>query len=194
MPREQRREQLLDAALTLIVEQGYGGLSMEAVAREAGIAKTVVYGVFANQGELLEALFEREQARTLATVAAAFAAAPAGGDAFDAMHAGLVSFLEGVARAPYTWRLILIPADGMPRSLRDQVERQRERYRRQMEPIAAALLPQLGAGAPDVDVLTHLLRGNAEQLARLTLTDPQRFSPERLAGFVGHLFAAFGRG
>ena len=76
LPRAERREQLLDAALTLIAEHGFGGLSMEAVAREAEIAKTVVYDAFANQEVLLTALLEREQERVFSTIADAVPTCP----------------------------------------------------------------------------------------------------------------------
>ena len=39
MAPEQRREQLIDAALDVILERGYGGVSIEAIAREAGITR-----------------------------------------------------------------------------------------------------------------------------------------------------------
>src|SRR5581483_6264585 len=61
MPPEQRREQLIDAALSVILEQGYGGVSMEAVARTAGVTRPVVYDHFPNLGRLLHALIEREE-------------------------------------------------------------------------------------------------------------------------------------
>ena len=61
MPPEQRREQLLDAALGVIVEQGYSGVSIEAIARTAGVTRPVVYDHFPNLGRLLQALIEREE-------------------------------------------------------------------------------------------------------------------------------------
>src|ERR1700726_4704350 len=61
MPPEQRREQLIDAALTVILEQGYSGVSIEAVARTAGVTRPVVYDHFPNLGRLLHALVEREE-------------------------------------------------------------------------------------------------------------------------------------
>ena len=43
---EVRREQLLDAAIRVIVREGYDGVSVEAIAREAGVTRPVVYGAF----------------------------------------------------------------------------------------------------------------------------------------------------
>src|ERR1700730_18989436 len=66
MPPAERREQLIDAALTVILEQGYGGVSIEAIARVAGVTRPVVYDHFTNLGRLLHALHEREEAYALA--------------------------------------------------------------------------------------------------------------------------------
>src|SRR5690242_13726806 len=46
MAPEQRREQLLDAALSVILEQGYSGVSIEAIARAAGVTRPVIYDHF----------------------------------------------------------------------------------------------------------------------------------------------------
>ena len=45
LPPEERREQLLDAAMGLIIDEGYGGVSMEGIARRAGVTKPVVLQV-----------------------------------------------------------------------------------------------------------------------------------------------------
>src|SRR4030088_2214244 len=66
MPPEERREQLIDAALEVILEQGYSGVSIEAIARVAGVTRPVVYDHFPNLGRLLHALIEREERYALA--------------------------------------------------------------------------------------------------------------------------------
>src|SRR3982751_4724480 len=65
LPPEQRREQLLDATLSLIADQGYESVSMEGIARKAGVTKPVVYDLFGSRTDLLEALLEREEERAL---------------------------------------------------------------------------------------------------------------------------------
>src|ERR1700749_5293019 len=65
MPPEKRREQLIDAALNVIVEQGYEGVSIESIARMAGVTRPVIYDHFSNLGRLLQALIEREEAYAL---------------------------------------------------------------------------------------------------------------------------------
>src|ERR1700677_142590 len=61
MAPAQRREQLLDAALQVVLEQGYAGASIEAIARTAGVTRPGIYDHFAKLGELIQALIEREE-------------------------------------------------------------------------------------------------------------------------------------
>ena len=65
MQAGERREQLLDATKTIVAERGFHAVSIEAVAREAGITRPIVYGHFNDLPGLLEALVERETARAL---------------------------------------------------------------------------------------------------------------------------------
>jgi AcrR family transcriptional regulator len=194
LPREERREQLLDAALKIIAADGFAGVSMEAVAREADIAKTVVYDAFGTKGELLAALLEREQERVLSSIAAAMPALPLTGDPARILAEGLEAVLDAVHGHPDTWRLILLPADGTPPAVREEVERHREQLLRQMEPLVAWGAERLGFDHLDPELTAHLILGTAENAARLTLTHPRRFPPQRLAGFAVDVLAAITRG
>lgn len=193
LPREVRREQILDAALALIASQGWAGMTMEGIAAEAGIAKSVLYSVFGSQAGLQDELMRREQARGFAVAAAAVAAARAAADPLAAAFGALAVFLEGVEHAPDTWRVILLPIDGAPASVREAIGEGRERWRRELEPVAREMLRR--AGMPDLDpeLVAHLARGNAEYLARLLLEQPDRFDRRRLAEFVAAVASAAGR-
>jgi AcrR family transcriptional regulator len=190
LPREERREQLLDAALRLISAEGFGAVSMEGVAREADIAKTVVYDAFANQHELLQALLEREQERALSDIAAAVPTFPIAGDPIDILIESLTTVLEAVRSHPDTWRLILLPADGTPPVIRTEVDRHRELLLRQLQPIVAWGVNQLGLGHLDPELTAHTILAISENAARLTLTEPRRFTPKRIAGFAAALLGA----
>lgn len=193
VPREERREQILDAALHLIAERGFRGVSMEAVAREVEIAKTVVYDAFSNQGELLRALFEREQRRTLEEIAAAMPTPPLEGEPAKILTASIAALLEAVRRHPDTWRLILLPAEGTPPELHEEVNRHRDRLLAQVEPMVAWGMERLGLGSIDPELAAHALLGSAENAARLTLMHPRRFPPERIARFAADLVTAVAR-
>ena len=54
--RESSRNAILQAALRLFAERGYHATTIEAIAREAGIAKGLVYNYFSSKQELLRQL------------------------------------------------------------------------------------------------------------------------------------------
>ncbi len=64
--REERRRQLLDAALGAFVESGYAAARTEDVARRAGIARGLVHYYFANKASLFRAVCEEVSGRTVA--------------------------------------------------------------------------------------------------------------------------------
>src|ERR671914_2743021 len=97
---DERREQLLDATKRVVAERGFHGTSIEAVAREAGITRPVVYGHFHDLNGLLEALVERESARALGQLAEVLPTDLAEGDPRDLLLAGLSGYLRVAAADP----------------------------------------------------------------------------------------------
>jgi len=59
---EARREQILDEAARLILDEGLHAVSMERLARDVGISKGLVYNYFPTRDALLTELLRREQA------------------------------------------------------------------------------------------------------------------------------------
>lgn len=57
LSRAARREQLLDAAARLLVEQGENAVTMERVAEWAGVSKALPYSHFDNSDDVLVALY-----------------------------------------------------------------------------------------------------------------------------------------
>jgi AcrR family transcriptional regulator len=147
--------------------------------------------VFAGLGELLEALLDRQEKRALAQLSRVLPAVPADEDP-DRFLAGVArSLAEAVAGDPDTWRPILLPPEGTPAAVRERVDRDRERVRRQIEVLLAWSVARRG-GPPgfDVELASHALVAVAEHGGRLVLSDPERFSPSRLAGLVEVLLGA----
>jgi AcrR family transcriptional regulator len=60
LTRAERRDALLDAAVALVTAGDVAAVSMEAVAEHAGVSRPLVYKHFANRGELLAAVYQRE--------------------------------------------------------------------------------------------------------------------------------------
>ena len=193
LPAEERREQLLDATLKLISEEGYAGVSMEAVAREAGIAKTVVYDRFGSREELLRALLQREEERALQQLAAAIPLPPPARDPDELLRDGMLTFLRAVAANPDRWRLGLMPMEGTPKEVREHAERRRRELVGQLEVLVAWGLQVRGGPELDLELAAHTILSLGEAAARLVLTEPERFTPERLGDFVEELMGALSR-
>lgn len=68
MTREQRREQLLEVATTLLRHEGSDALTLVTLARHAGVDKPVVYSQFTNRQGLLAQLYECYDAQVVATI------------------------------------------------------------------------------------------------------------------------------
>lgn len=116
MSPEQRREHLIDAALEVILERGYARISIEAVARTAGITRPVVYDHFPNLNKLLRAVIEREERISVEQLAQVVPEEPGDDEPTELLAEGLGRFLEAVTDRPATWRLILLPLEGTPPS------------------------------------------------------------------------------
>ncbi|MFJ9821620.1 TetR/AcrR family transcriptional regulator [Streptomyces sp. NPDC101151] len=194
VPIEQRREQLLDAALAVIVNDGYDRVSIDAIAKRADVARSVVYGAYDNLDALLTALLDRQQTRAferlLETIPSPHGPhGPHGPSAPAAFAAETVRRMSAMLHQdPDTWRLILLPPGNMPTIVRDRIEADRERFRLRVEAwISLALAHRNGpASDPQLDaqVLAHALVACAEHFGRLALTDPGKFDPSRLIGQV----------
>src|SRR4051795_10621245 len=112
MPAGERREQLLDATKAIVARDGFHAVSIEAVAREAGVSRPIVYGHFDDLPGLLEALTNREAKRAMGQLAAVLPRDLDAGDPVAELLRGLRSYLEVARDDPGTWRLVLVPPEG----------------------------------------------------------------------------------
>ena len=189
MPAEARREQLLDVTKAIVAARGFHAVSIEGVAREAGISRPIVYGHFEDLPGLLDALVAREGARALGQLADVLPAALARSDPEERLVAALGGYLEAVQSDPVTWRLVLVPSEGAPAVLHEAIARGRAA-------VVAQLAAALGGGepgvdAPDPELAAHLLSALADEAARLLLADPERYPRRRVLAlarwFLGRL-------
>ena len=185
MPPAERREQLIDAALAVILEQGYSGVSIEAIAREAGVTRPVVYDHFPNLGRLLYALVEREERISVEQLEQVVPDDPGDREPIDLLAEGVKRFLEAVASRPATWRIILLPLEGTPQVVRDHIETNRARTQERIAKLVrwAMSRPEIPDDL-DVELTARAIRVLGEDAGSTLLTDPERYSPERYEQFV----------
>jgi AcrR family transcriptional regulator len=185
MAPEKRREQLIDAALGVIVEHGYEGVSIEAIARMAGVTRPVVYDHFPNLGRLLQALIEREEHYAVAQLADVVPEAPQQGDPPALFAGGVRRFLDAVASRPDTWRIILLPPEGTPAIVRQHVETNRgQLLDRLTQFVSWAVEHSDIPRGLDIEICARAILRLSEEAGRMVLTDPVRFSPQRYEQFA----------
>ncbi|MFF7457375.1 TetR/AcrR family transcriptional regulator [Kitasatospora sp. NPDC008115] len=133
-----QREAVLQAAVGLLAERGYGGCSMAAVAERAGIATGSMYRHFANKADLSVELFRRVVTREVAAVHEAVARHDTPRERIAAV---VETFAARALRAPRLAHALLVePADTV-------VDAERLVFRRTFRDVLAAeIAAALAAG------------------------------------------------
>jgi AcrR family transcriptional regulator len=164
-----RREQILDVTKEIVEESGFHAVSIDRVAREAGITRPVVYTHFGDLDGLLNALVDRGNRETLAALAE-IVPTP-GGAPEDVLLGSLRRFLETVRADPVTWRLALMPPESAHGLLAERIARDRATV---VRALAAVVEPWVREERADPVLAARTLVAIAEELARIVLEDPGR--------------------
>ncbi len=189
MAPEARREQLLDAAIEIIARDGYAGISIDSIAREAGVTRPVVYGVFDGLKSLLYALLDRHEERALEQLLTALPVDLMRGDPSAAIVATVRRLAESVAGDPSTWRPILLAPEGTPQAVRERIARDREVVRIRIKALLEAVVPPGRAALIDTEIASHAVIGMAEYFGRLLVDEPAAVEVERLVAAVEGVLA-----
>lgn len=179
MPVEDRKEQLLDAALRIIVRDGYDKVSVDAIAREAGVTRPVVYGVYEGLGALLSALLDRQSAKALSQLEGTLATVDFSNPG-EFLTGAAASLIERVMADPVTWRPILLADQGTPPAVRERIEAGRENVRQSIAGLIQMGMALRGIRSFDSEVASHAVLAVLEHFGRLLLESPPRFEPDRL--------------
>jgi AcrR family transcriptional regulator len=181
LPRPQRRQQLLDVTKRIVGESGLHAVSIDRVAREAGITRPIVYEHFTDLGGLLSSLLDREGQRALEQLIAVMPGEPTEGPVLDVLLATLTGYLQAVQSDPVTWRLVLMPPEGAPEFLHERIEQGRAAVIAQLAKlIENAFAPDGGQRSPDPELTAHSMSALSDYWARLLLTEPERFDLDRI--------------
>jgi AcrR family transcriptional regulator len=100
-----QRERLLEAAVRIVAEKGYGKTTVADLTREAGISRTTFYAMFEDKEACFLAAYDRLTDALVKRVAAAYEAEERWP---DRARAGLAALLEALAEEPEIARLALV--------------------------------------------------------------------------------------
>jgi AcrR family transcriptional regulator len=152
-----RQARILDAVLTLLAQQGISGVSIRAVAREAGVAVGLVGYYYADKTSLIRAALQRIEADDLALVAPDPDQAPEARLRAALRRVAAPEFLttEYLSRRLQLWALAQAHADFAEINTGAQ-----KRYRAGLAALIRAARPDLAAAearrrAADIDVLQN---------------------------------------
>lgn len=174
MPMEDRRRQLLDITLRLVVEEGFGAVQAQRIADEAGITKPIVYRAYPSLAALQVAMLRREQRRVDGVLdevvpADAGALAPR-----ELLLRSLDGILAAAAKRPLTWQLALHPPEGTPGIVRKIIDRRRQALLDRTRNLVRWGLPKLGGGDTlDDELMARILLALAIEHVQIVLDDPE---------------------
>ena len=159
---EALRARVVRAAALAFAEKGYFAATVEDVIARAGMSRRTFYQLFTNREDVLVAFYEDVEARMLAAIEAAVAAAP---DPQGRALAGIETWMTALASHPGLARVLLIDAPAAGPRLAEISER---------------------AHAAVADFIARLIEGAAAE-GRVHRPDP--LMPRALVGAVNEVVA-----
>ena len=178
----ERSRQILAVALELVAENGANSLTVEAVAKAAGITRPVVYDMFGDLDGLIEALTADAERRALEMIATAIPGIDLDEDPDKIMAAAGERFLDAVASDPLLWKVILAPEEGMTAEMYARIGSVRARVAdRVADLIRFSLRDRPELAGIDPAIFGRTIIASAEELARLVVANPKRYPPARVA-------------
>lgn len=166
---ERREVQLLDIAENLFTEHGYEGVTMEDIARAAGVSRPIVYQHLGSKDGAFVACVRRARQQFEEAIAASIS--PVFGDLSARIQAGGNVYFDLIANNPKRWSLLFATSASLEGHLADQL------YTLRAGTIAAIAVA-VKQYAPDAtkeatDAFAHIVSGIGEQLGRWWLANPK---------------------
>ncbi|MGY1683300.1 TetR/AcrR family transcriptional regulator [Geodermatophilus sp. SYSU D01176] len=159
LPVEQRRAQLVAAAMRVMQREGAWSLTTRAVAREAGVPLGAVHYAFGSKSELVRAVFQADRERATALLRRAV---EAGGTPAEVLTRALVGYVDSVIAAPGAEMVLqeLTMMGGRDDELRAAAKEATEQYRSDVLDLLHRVAEASGGTwSGDVDVLAESLLG-----------------------------------
>jgi AcrR family transcriptional regulator len=183
MTAEDRREQILDITHEIVNAEGFHAATLNRIATEAGVTRTVIYQQFGDLAGVFIALVDREAARAGAQFAQAIAEAGDPSEEDGAFGHAFAGVLRAADAHPATWRLFLFPPQGAPPELHERLARAQVIVRQYFVSVLLSINPK----TPDPEYTARILNAAGDELLRLRLSDPENATHERLLAHARQL-------
>jgi AcrR family transcriptional regulator len=171
---EERRTEILDAALSAFSRKGYHAASLDDIAGEAGISKALIYEHFASKQELYGDLIARNARELTQRVAGALGGMEVE-SGMERLAAGLDAFFAFVEERRDAWRMLFREAADMETAevrdrMVDQVTAEVQELMA-LDPGARAL--EDSHDEPALRLLAEMLVGGAQSMANWWTDHPE---------------------
>jgi AcrR family transcriptional regulator len=188
MRASDRREQILDIAHAIVDAEGFHAATINRIAAQAGVTRTVIYQQFGDLSRLFIALVDREANRAQRQFEDAIARTDeGGGDVFAETFAGV---LRAADEHPATWRLFLVPPQGAPPELHERLAAAQTLVRAYIVNVLLAIDPDV----PDPEYTARIVSAAGDELLRARLANPREATTERLLAHASRLSLALRAG
>ena len=176
----QREQQLLDVAEELFADRGFEGVSMEDVARAAGISRPIVYQHHGSREGLFIACVRRSREEFEATLIEATAAID--GDLDAVIAAGGRVFFDLIADNPRRWALLFSTSASLGGDMAEQLLELRQHTIDRIADVAEQ--HTTGVDRSLLLASAHVTSGIGEQLGRWWLNQPNLELADALRVYV----------
>ncbi|HWG08596.1 MAG TPA: TetR/AcrR family transcriptional regulator [Solirubrobacteraceae bacterium] len=167
VPRQVREQQLLDVAEEQFAMHGYGGASIEVIARLAGVSRPIVYDHFGGgkEGVYLACLRRaRGELEQMILSAVASAERPR-----EMLERGTSAYFEFVERRGQRWA-VLFGGVELAGGAAEEIAELRFATVSRIRDLIAVIAP--GADETTVDGFAHAISGSSEQVAKWWRANP----------------------
>ncbi|MCC0094375.1 TetR/AcrR family transcriptional regulator [Streptomyces flavotricini] len=190
VPRAEREEQILAAALEEFGRHGHASASMAAIAGRVGVTKPMLYAYFDSKDGLYLACLEHIATRVIAAIDEAMAGGPAAPAGEQLPHAVLTGLFTALEDRRHAW-FVLYDRTLAPGS---ELRLAAQRHRGAIDGLAAsgtaALLSGHGNEDPlDADALKHVWTGTVSSLMGWWIAHPE-LSTEDMSARCARLLTA----
>jgi AcrR family transcriptional regulator len=181
LPRQEREQQMLDAAVAVFSRRGFHMASMDEIAEAAGVSKPMIYAYLGSKDELFSACIRREARRLIKLITVA---APPGLTTQQRLHHGLLAFFTFVTEHRDGWIVLYRQARA-----REPFAGEIAAARQQIIALVANLLAPTSAEDAEEEVvpIAYAVVGGAEALSDWALENPEE-TPEDLTTRLVNIF------
>jgi AcrR family transcriptional regulator len=172
LPRPEREQQMIDAAIVIFARRGYHKASMDDIAARAGISKPMLYMYLGSKADLFRACMRRETDRFLGAIRAAV---DPGQPTEEQVFTGVNAFFTFVADYRDAWNVLYRQARDSGGPLAGEVATIREMVIGEVAAILRRAAEADGVADPakvPIMALATALLGAAESLTEWILDHP----------------------